>query len=358
MTNKLLDKIKKVSWTKSWTGKYTLISCTLFGYHYTKLIKNFVGLAIDNTIIIYHQGICSSYLPEKELSGFGKGLVAMVEKDSSLINTWANGLKQETDKILKLFNELQAKDDLNEADFLKFVEAYYHYANFHFIAKRVVDFLPPQILGESMAILQEARKYSEPVYEQFEEIINYFVKFICSSSNYEEKLIACLTSGEVLKYFKNKNLPEKQELEERLKSSAVIFKKGKFDLITGQDVENLEKILTPIPIVNQNKIKGIAVFPGKTVGIVKIVLDPRKASDFNEENILVANMTRPDYLQLMKKAKAFITDAGGMLCHAAITARELKKPCIVGTEVATKILKDGDMVEVDANNGIVKILKS
>ncbi len=51
-------------------------------------------------------------------------------------------------------------------------------------------------------------------------------------------------------------------------------------------------------------------------------------------------------------------DEGGITCHAAIVSRELKKPCIIGTRIATKVLKDGDLVEVDANKGIVKILKS
>ena len=59
----------------------------------------------------------------------------------------------------------------------------------------------------------------------------------------------------------------------------------------------------------------------------------------------------------MKKAAAFITDFGGITCHAAIVAREWKVPCVIGTGNATKILKDGDLVEVDAVNGIVKILK-
>ena len=59
----------------------------------------------------------------------------------------------------------------------------------------------------------------------------------------------------------------------------------------------------------------------------------------------------------MKKAAAIVTDDGGLTCHAAIVARELKTPCVVGTKIATKVLKDGDMVEVDANKGIVKKIK-
>ena len=68
-------------------------------------------------------------------------------------------------------------------------------------------------------------------------------------------------------------------------------------------------------------------------------------------------MTTPDLLPAMERATAFITDEGGITCHAAIVAREMKKPCIIGTKTATKILKNGDLIEVDAVNGIVKIIK-
>jgi phosphoenolpyruvate synthase/pyruvate phosphate dikinase len=55
--------------------------------------------------------------------------------------------------------------------------------------------------------------------------------------------------------------------------------------------------------------------------------------------------------------KGFVTNEGGLLSHAAIVARELKKPCIIGTKIATKVLKDGDLVEVNADTGVVTILK-
>jgi len=74
-------------------------------------------------------------------------------------------------------------------------------------------------------------------------------------------------------------------------------------------------------------------------------------------DILVAGQTRPTLMTAIHKAGAIVTDEGGIISHAAIISRELKKPCIIGTKIATKILKDGDLVEVDANNGIVKILK-
>jgi pyruvate,water dikinase len=68
-------------------------------------------------------------------------------------------------------------------------------------------------------------------------------------------------------------------------------------------------------------------------------------------------MTTPEFVPLIKLAKAIITNVGGITCHAAIVSREMNKPCIIGTKIATKVLKDGDLVEVDANRGVIKILK-
>lgn len=76
-----------------------------------------------------------------------------------------------------------------------------------------------------------------------------------------------------------------------------------------------------------------------------------------DNDIFVAQQTFPAFIMGMRKAKAFVTDEGGITSHAAIIAREMKKPCIIGTKNATRILHDGDLVEVDANQGIVKILK-
>lgn len=103
------------------------------------------------------------------------------------------------------------------------------------------------------------------------------------------------------------------------------------------------------------ELSGNVAFKGKVIGKVKIMHSPQ--DEFGDAEILVVGMTTPDYLPMMKKAKAFVTDEGGITCHAAIIAREMKKPCIIGTKVATQVLHDGDLVEVDAINGVVRILE-
>jgi len=104
-------------------------------------------------------------------------------------------------------------------------------------------------------------------------------------------------------------------------------------------------------------IKGQPAHKGIVKGKVRVVKNQFQMEQVEEGDIMVAPMTTPDFLPAMKKAAAFVTDEGGITCHAAIVAREMKKPCVIGTKIATKILKNGDTVEVDAEKGIITILK-
>jgi len=101
-------------------------------------------------------------------------------------------------------------------------------------------------------------------------------------------------------------------------------------------------------------IKGMPARAGQARGIVKIINNKRDLPKMAKGNILVSRATNPEIVSAMKKAAAIITDEGGITCHAAIVSRELGIPCVVGTKIATQVLKDGDRVEVDANRGIVK----
>lgn len=108
---------------------------------------------------------------------------------------------------------------------------------------------------------------------------------------------------------------------------------------------------------NESFIKGMVANRGKVSGRVKVVLGSSDFDKFEEKNILVATMTSVDFVPIMKKASAYVTNEGGITSHAAIISREYNKPCIIGTKIATQVLKDGDLVEVDADEGVVKIIK-
>ena len=104
------------------------------------------------------------------------------------------------------------------------------------------------------------------------------------------------------------------------------------------------------------EIKGSPASGGKVRGTVRVCLTSNDIGKIKEGDILVTAMTTPDFVPAMKIVGAIVTDEGGILCHAAIISREMNKPCVIGTKNATKVLKDGMTVEVDADNGKIRIL--
>lgn len=106
--------------------------------------------------------------------------------------------------------------------------------------------------------------------------------------------------------------------------------------------------------IQTENIKGQVAFKGLAKGRAKIINTVQEMAKMHQGNILVSHMTNPDIVPAMKLAAAIVTDLGGITCHAAIVARELRVPCVIGTKIATKVFKDGDHVEVDANLGVVK----
>ncbi|MDO8579248.1 MAG: PEP-utilizing enzyme [bacterium] len=101
------------------------------------------------------------------------------------------------------------------------------------------------------------------------------------------------------------------------------------------------------------EFKGNPAFIGEATGKVVLVRHDNDTENVMEGDILVSPMTRTSFLPAMQLAAAFVTDEGGITCHAAIMAREMKKPCVVGTKIASKVLKNGDLVHVDAKKGII-----
>jgi pyruvate,water dikinase len=100
-------------------------------------------------------------------------------------------------------------------------------------------------------------------------------------------------------------------------------------------------------------LKGTPASHGIVKGKVKIILNPSECKKMKRGDILITEMTDPRFLPAIEKAKAIVTDIGGLLCHAAIVSREMKIPCIVNTKKATKTLKDDQEIIVNGMEGIV-----
>jgi phosphohistidine swiveling domain-containing protein len=149
------------------------------------------------------------------------------------------------------------------------------------------------------------------------------------------------------------------DLDARINATGFVMYPGGWDVLDEKVALQYWDIYVQPPVAHDvDVVRGIVACKGNGAvrGTVRIVGDPRAAATFKQGEILVTTMTTPEYIFIMKNASAVVTDQGGLMSHAAIVSRELNVPCIVGTKHATQVFKDGDMVEVDAEKGMVRIL--
>ena len=164
------------------------------------------------------------------------------------------------------------------------------------------------------------------------------------------------TDSEIINLLADNELIDKNLLAERRKYSLQALDiNGEWTLLSGKNAKEVHAVF--MKKFAAKEIRGLTASLGKEKaaiqGEVSVVSNVNK-DYFKPGNILVTSMTRPEFVPLMRKAKAIVTDEGGITCHAAIVSRELGIPCIIGTRVATKILKTGDKIEMNLKNGVVR----
>ncbi len=170
---------------------------------------------------------------------------------------------------------------------------------------------------------------------------------VCFAMKFEQ-LIDCMENGVF-----NKELL----LQRAFNPFAVIYFNGEAEFFYGDDIsKNFSLNLFFETDTGVKEFKGTPAFRGHVKGKVRVLFSTADMAHFKDGEVLVTNQTTPEFVPAMKKAVAVVTDQGGITSHASIVSRELGVPCVVGTRVATKVLKTGDMVEVDADAGVVRIL--
>jgi len=198
------------------------------------------------------------------------------------------------------------------------------------------------------------REVIAKVYPRIDELLRKASIPFGKKYGFDGKLLLNMTVDEREKFLKTRKL-DTEELIRRGEKYLYLFVKGKEHITT--DKKTINKVENQFfKVTHADTIKGKTAYPGKI-----------KAKAYNNwqskampkgDFVLVTHNTNPKDLPTIKRCSAIVTDEGGMLSHAAIISRELKKPCIIGTKIATKVLKNGDLIEVDAENGVVKLSKA
>lgn len=203
-------------------------------------------------------------------------------------------------------------------------------------------------------------------------LANYFVQFtnaIQKIYKISEIDLQSYKLEEIFELLKTGKKVDNKILEKRKKGYLQIHYHDKFEEYEGNEAREKIKDLLEFRKKTHKQTKtltgNVACFPEKDVKFIQgraFVIDSNYDADekfksFRERDVLVTTQTHPTLVFLMKKAKAIITDEGGLTCHAAIISRELGIPCIIGTKIATKVLKTGDEIEIDVEKGVIRIIK-
>lgn len=147
-----------------------------------------------------------------------------------------------------------------------------------------------------------------------------------------------------------------QLVNERIKGCVSLHTETGYRILAGKEFTEFMQQLKHDDTTPQ-QITGITGALGRAIGRVKVCMNASQLTKVEKGDILVTSMTRPEFVPALKKVSGVITDEGGITCHAAIVCRELRIPCLIGTKHATKVLKDGMLVELKANHSVVRIVE-
>ncbi len=188
---------------------------------------------------------------------------------------------------------------------------------------------------------------------------NFFVRPLFQAIAKQHRLalseVCALSPDEIRGLILGSQAINTQTLNERMKSYVLVTEGGISSLTYGSSGRTvaLEMVGEREKSIDK-QVTGMSAYKGKVSGKVRVLISKKDISLFKSGEILVTTMTSPEFVPAMRKASAIVTNEGGVLCHAAIMAREFKIPCVIGTADATTVFKNGDLVEVDGDAGIVR----
>jgi len=321
----------------------------------------------NQTINIVKDGLVYSFYSnkaEKENSEFAKR--------KGFLNVVSNA-KKEIEKLDKKYHNFELPTELMSLKELDDIHkdlldacAYYRYVNNSYLDTFITIGSKEEVskIGESKNEMQKCLfnllfSDASPYKKILNNIsINTNISYNDIEQYYYSELISLITE--------NKKLDPDTILSRKNIAAITKDDNGKVEYVTEEKAQELFDLLYG-KNEDKNVLKGITGYSNGQIvkGEVKIIHTDYKniekvkkeMAEMKDGQILVSQITAPELMPAIKKAAAIVTDIGGLLSHAAIISRELKIPCVIGTKNASEVLKDGDMVEVEADRGIVRIIK-
>ena len=313
----------------------------------------------SNYIELLRNNISEFVLKMKENPAIYNAIKNHAKKFAWLTYAYIGPVMSETDVIKLMSDSLKQKNSIE----IQINNIKNHYTELKQEKKEILSSikLPGELkyLFEVSAFFMFLKDHRKGIYQKSYVSMDPIIIEITKRTKLTFDEVKYLTQEEIEEVLVN-NKDFSNVVKQRMEYCVAITEEGKTKVYQGNEAKEIisNHIINEKIDTDAKEIKGMVAYSGKVTGIAKIVLTTKDISKIKEGEVLVSSATNPDLILAMKKASAFVTDFGGVISHAAIVSREMKKPCVVGTKIATKVIKDGDLIEVDANSGIVKILKS
>lgn len=211
------------------------------------------------------------------------------------------------------------------------------------------------IIMQTNSIYDLRKSYMTKITYLFSNVLDR----VAAVANTPRTWINWLFEQEVLDLIDSKFKPTATTINARQKNGVVVYENGKARFVPDKEkLKYLTLIEGQINIDNAKELTGQAGSPGIIKAKVNRIMSATHNNKMRRGDVLVSPMTTVDFLPAMRLASAIVTDIGGITSHAAIVARELKIPAVVGTKIATKSLKDGETIEVDGTSGKIKRIEN
>ncbi|MFH1309040.1 MAG: PEP-utilizing enzyme [Patescibacteria group bacterium] len=381
----IFDYIKSQKWFFGIRVKELLLFYSAKRNNHNKYIKKEYGIGFAETLFIplkknypirifnLSQAKKFHEISNKKILKNSQILISYIEKNKLLyqkINTYSKKLiltieKDNQQKSIELFNKILSLYEIAIAQFIIIFSLGFKLAENKDILKNIDQVIKKHNTWRNGLTFKE---------ESMNKSLFYFFKFLTTKKKLKISpllLMKFLTLKEAKMWLDEKLTDAKiKNIIKTRRNNGFIYlnlRNNKREIVDNPtEVSKIQKYFLELDketkkLNNKNEIFGQVAYNSNTIVREKVIIIKDKSelknkSHLIDNKILVAIQTTPHYIQYLKKAKAIITDEGGLTCHAAILSREMKKPCIIGTKIATSVLKDGDLIEVDANKGMVTII--
>ena len=350
-----LKKIAQLDWIKRWNEPFSFLGDSYFGEQYIQAPKRDFGIGFTHLLFVYSEGRTLCYRLVSDTGKIGERLVEIFIQDPQAAEKWSEELIKKTDEVSEMLKRPLVWF-MEPKHYAAFENLMFDYLPIFIRINIVPDYLPAQEVEKALPYLTKARLYSEHTYHAIDKLLGKITGRIEQVEGYRTGLLHNLLKEELRHYLKEKKLPSQEEMEDRYCLSGLYVNAEGQVKFSGDEITELQKLIADKQRPTENVFKGVIACSGRATGTARLIENPSKAEAFNDGDILVTSMTNPDFIPFMKRAGAIITEGGGVLSHAAITSRELKKPCIMNVAGIMLVLKDGDLVEVNAELGTLTIL--